>query len=169
MFYVGLDMHVKHITTCVLDAQTRPALAGNRRGLNSLRTSPTKAPWGRLDLRFINSNAFANTVGIESGFQVVPRSASWRSNAAHSNGANRMLSYGAPPTADDAEWTHGIPAFISLSTLDGDPLMDARAASLFFRQSAAKRRRPTTSTRSSRPVDEPSCGSCSRHARRRRL
>ena len=67
-----------------------------------------------------NRTTQAYFVEIESGIQAAPRRASWRLDAVHSSGGNRIKSNGASPRADDAEWTHGNPVYFSLSTLTED-------------------------------------------------
>ena len=70
---------------------------------------------------FTNQNilpvALSYFVEIESGIQVAPRSAAWRTDAVRSNGGHHIMSHGAPRKVDDAGWTHGNSAFFSLSLL----------------------------------------------------
>jgi hypothetical protein len=59
----------------------------------------------------VGTNSVSFTVEIESGIQVAPRCARWRSNAVHLNGGDRILSNGTPHHVDNAEWMLGDSAF----------------------------------------------------------
>ncbi len=105
----------------------RPPFANSLRSdkVSKRRSAPTKAPHSQNGYSITSDPiTLVYSVEIESGIQVAPRHVNWRFDAVPSNGGNRILSSGAPQKAGDAGWTHGNSAFFSLSTLDGDPLMD---------------------------------------------
>ncbi len=100
----------------VVDRQLASLEQGERPTTGSDEGTPLPKPF----FTRITPKSLAYSVEIESGIQAVPRRASWRLDAVHSSGDNRIMSNGAPPQADDAEWTHGNPVFFSLSTLTED-------------------------------------------------
>ena len=92
MFYVGLDIHSKYITICILNQNGKVHRRCSVRQLDQMMNVLERLP------RPFQVCYEAST-GYGFFFELLSPVANevWRPDAAGSSGSNRMMSYGAPP------------------------------------------------------------------------